>query len=99
MFEGNLELAATRDVTNGTITTKAGIQYRQNLGGTTEAVTLPGQALAVPVNTDGTIIGYVGLDAKYDLSAASTLNLSAKAAVGGNQYLALSASLGVKTKF
>ena len=99
VFEGNLELAASRDMGNGMITAKAGVQYRQNPGAATRGVTLLGQSLAIPVNTGGAVAGYVGLEASYDLGANSILNLAGKTLVGGSGYASLSASLGIKTMF
>ncbi len=99
VFEGNIELAATRKVDAGSFTIAAGAQYRQNLGAGTQAVTLLGQNLAVPVNTAGSITGYLGLDATFDISGNSVLNLAAKAAIGANEYKSISGSLGIKTVF
>ncbi|VAW19276.1 hypothetical protein MNBD_ALPHA11-283, partial [hydrothermal vent metagenome] len=99
VFEGNIELAATRKVEVGTFTIAAGAQYRQNLGAGTQAVTLLGQNLAIPVNTAGSIAGYLGLDATFDISDNSVLNLAAKAAIGTNDYVSVSGSLGIKTVF
>jgi len=99
VFEGDLELAATRTLENGSVTLKGGAQYRQGLGGgATQDVTLLGQTLAIPLNTAGTIIGYAGLDADFAVSDASTLNLSARAAIGQNNFASISALAGFSTK-
>lgn len=94
VFEGELELAATRAMGAGEMTLRGGIDYRQSLGATTQDVVLLGQTLALPMNTAGTFGGYVGVDFNYDINDKMTLDLSAKGSYAASGY-AVSGSIGV----
>jgi len=66
VFEGNVELAATREIGNGFATIRGGVQYRQNAGGPGADITLLGQALAMPVDTSAMLAGYIGADVSFE---------------------------------
>ncbi len=99
VFEGNLELAATRDIDSGTFTLRGGVQYRQNLGGPTEDITLLGQALSMPVNTGSKLIGYAGADVSYEIGDMAYLDASANIAVGQNNFVSVFGSFGIRSQF
>ena len=98
VFEGELELAATRDLDAGELTVRGGIDYSQSLGGATQDVVLLGQTLALPVATSGAFGAYVGVDFNYDISNQMTLDLSAKGSYSTSGY-AVSGSVGISGLF
>ena len=98
VFEGELELAATRDLDVGELTVRGGVDYRQSLGGATLDVVLLEQTLAMPVGNSGTFGAYVGADFNYNITDQMTLDLSAKGSYGASGY-AVSGSIGISGLF
>ena len=99
VFEGELELAATRKIETTEVTVRGGLDYRQAIGGATQDVTLLGQNLALPMNTSGAFGAYVGLDANHKFSDNLSLDLSAKAGYTAGGSINISGSIGVSGLF
>jgi len=98
VLEGNVELAASTALENGTLTLASGIDYRQAIG-ENQAVTLLGQNITLAQNTANTTIGYVSADVSYELGGGANLDLSARAAFGTNNHKSIAGSVGISGKF
>ncbi|MCF6344093.1 MAG: autotransporter domain-containing protein [Devosiaceae bacterium] len=99
LLEGNLELAASKPLENGTLTLAGGLDYRQALGAARQNVTLLGQVLAIPLDNSAQIIGYASANASYQIGGNVMLDLSAKASFGTNGYKSVAGSIGINGKF
>ncbi len=99
LFEGDLELAASRAIENGNLTVRGGLQYRQMLGGATQDVVLLGQTLAMPLNNGGALTGYLGGEVSLDVGDMSSFDISASAGMGQGGSFSVSGSLGYKAQF
>jgi len=97
VFEGNIELAVTRDMGIGFVTVRGGAQYRQNASDAVD-VTLIGQYLSIPPNNTGSLTGYIGGDISLAIGDMTSMDLSANIAMGQNNFSA-SGSLGFKAQF
>ena len=98
-LEGNVELAASTALESGTLTLAGGLDYRQNIGATTQNVTLLGQNLAMPLSTTSTIIGYASANASFDIGNNMNFDINSKAAFGTNGYKFISGTVGISGKF
>lgn len=99
VFEGEIELAVTREFDQGAMTLRGGVDYRQNTGPGTIDVVLLGQTLALPMNTVGSWGAFVGLDGSYEFTDNLSLDLSAKGTYRANGDFGVGGSIGVSGLF
>ncbi len=99
LLEGNLELAASKPLENGTLTLAGGLDYRQTLGAATQNVTLLGQNLAIPLNNEVQYVAYASATASFGIGNNMNFDMNAKAAFGANGYKSISGTLGISGKF
>ena len=99
VFEGELELAATRDMASGSVTVRGGAQYRQNIGAGTAEIVLLGQSLSMPVDDSAMLGGYIGGDMSFDVGDMSAFEISASMSAGSGNFISVFGSLGFKGQF
>lgn len=82
VFEGRLELAASKRIDLGSITARAGWQQREETGDDAVGVTMLGQTQMVGYDAESGGGVYLGADASIDLANGFSLDLSGEAVFG-----------------